>query len=789
MLIFIAAVAPLIFALPGQADEPPHIEDERDQQILEAFLDHVQQSARECTPERMAKFAEQPEDITWQASKYIRMPLIAYRLTGDGKYLDLFVARMDTLLNCLKLGPDGFLGWYGLPLQLFRHPDYPERHVDVMLTSFVMAGLMAEFATVVLDDNALNQRFGDAARRYLKLAEEHLVRKWDARGRYKDLGKMGAVYITHPDLNPVKASLTQPHNKHAKIISALLDLYAATGKDEYLVKAIKLGTRFKRCLTLAGDHYQWHYWDPAGEWDINPQEPGKWKHWIGAEHTGGYYSLSLSLVLLLYAHGLVFDQTDIDRFITTQMTVCWNGDLKNPKWARVDGQPSESPYLCGSLAPFDERINEIGYGAPAQQRRLEQKGHGWHGGPVAGDWLEFKYLILPRWKNGAKVALNPDEIGGEKAVVSNFLAKPENRAWVEELAFEVKAPGYRAPMSPTDGIELQRVPTPLPDTMPQLSLRRLIDDEGQPITTDAGWMKERDVLRKKWHAFMGEFPKEKAPLKAEVLETEETPDFIRQHVRYQIEAGVFTDGYLLTPKDATGKLSEATLPAIVVFHQTVATHAKQAAGIDPSNPELMLGAQLVKRGYIVLCPRCFIFDDGADYVGNVQKMQGRHPDWKGMARMAYDGVRAVDYLESLPNVDKTRIGGIGHSLGAKEVLYAAAFDERYKVAIFSEGGIGLTFSNWDAIWYLSDAIKAPDFNLEHHQLMALIAPRPFLLLAGDSADNDKSWAFVEAVMPVYQLLGVADNIGWFNHHLGHRYPLNARAVAESFLDQYLKMPQ
>jgi dienelactone hydrolase len=172
--------------------------------------------------------------------------------------------------------------------------------------------------------------------------------------------------------------------------------------------------------------------------------------------------------------------------------------------------------------------------------------------------------------------------------------------------------------------------------------------------------------------------------------------------------------------------------------------------------------------------------------GNVARVQQRHPNWTGMARMTWDGVRAVDFLESLPNVDKKRIGGFGHSLGAKEVLYAAAFDERYKAAVFSEGGIGLGFSNWEAVWYLGPRIKQPGFALENHQVLALIAPRPFLLLAGESADSDRSWAFIDAARPVYQLLGTPQNIGWLNHRKGHSYPPEARVAAEKFLDMYLK---
>lgn len=309
----------------------------------------------------------------------------------------------------------------------------------------------------------------------------------------------------------------------------------------------------------------------------------------------------------------------------------------------------------------------------------------------------------------------------------------------------------------------------------------LVDGSGKAITSPAAWMQRRSALLSEWQAVLGEFPKAKAPLKVEVLATETLPEFTRQLVKYQIEDGVFTDAYVLTPRNVAGKL-----PGIVVFHQTVKSQAQQAAGVDASVPELMHGVQLVKRGYVVICPRCFIFADGAGYAEWVKRMQQLHPTWTGMARMTWDGIRAADYLESLPQVDRERIGCLGHSLGAKEVLYAAAFDERFKVAVFSEGGIGLAFSNWDAPWYLGPRIRQPGFAREHHELIALIAPRPFLLLAGNSADNDKSAAFTEAARPVYELLGARGNVRLLNHRQGHRYPAEAQAAAEELLDRHLK---
>jgi hypothetical protein len=295
------------------------------------------------------------------------------------------------------------------------------------------------------------------------------------------------------------------------------------------------------------------------------------------------------------------------------------------------------------------------------------------------------------------------------------------------------------------------------------------------------WKSRRLELESAWRDVLGPWPGAKTPLQPEILATEELPEFTRQHVRYQVEPGVTTDGYLLTPRGLTGRG-----PAVVVFHQTTKTQAQQVAGIDTSNPELMHGLQLVRLGYVVFCPRCFVFADGDNYAGHVTAMQRRHPQRTGMARMTWDAIRAMDFILTHPNVDPARVGGLGHSLGAKEVLYAAAFDPRYRAVVFSEGGIGLGFSNWDAPWYLGPRIKNTGFAREHHELIAMIAPRAFLLLAGNSADNDHSRAYLEAVRPVYRLHGAEERVGWLNHGTGHRYPAIAQETAEAFLAAHLR---
>jgi pimeloyl-ACP methyl ester carboxylesterase len=160
-----------------------------------------------------------------------------------------------------------------------------------------------------------------------------------------------------------------------------------------------------------------------------------------------------------------------------------------------------------------------------------------------------------------------------------------------------------------------------------------------------------------------------------------------------------------------------------------------------------------------------------------------------MAKMLYDAMRAVDVLESLPYVDKQRLASVGHSLGAKETLYLAAFDERIKAAVASEGGITLPSTNWDASWYLGPAIHDAAFRLNHHQLLALIAPRPFLVLGGETgpgaADGDRSWPLIEAAVPVWKLYDAPIRLGLYNHHQGHSLSPESFARMAEWLSVYL----
>lgn len=334
--------------------------------------------------------------------------------------------------------------------------------------------------------------------------------------------------------------------------------------------------------------------------------------------------------------------------------------------------------------------------------------------------------------------------------------------------------------------DLQKPPAAIPpDATRPAPL--LFDAAHQPISTPEAWRARRAELHRTWLDFLGQVPRPDAAPALTLLSAHAVPPiddgpFVRRSlVRYEAEPGLPVEAYLLEPIG-----QPKPRPGVVVFHSTIDYTIRQPAGLEGPEDK-WIGLHLARRGYVAFCPRNFLWEYGApDRIeAAVDWLHDRHPGITGMAKMLFDATRAVDALASLPDVDPARIGAIGHSLGAKEVLDLAAFDERIKATVSSEGGIGLTYSNWDAPWYLGDAIRRPGFPLDHGQVLALAAPRAFLLIGGDSADGARSWPYIEASLPVWSLTGAPSAVGLLNHAQGHEYPPIARDRAIAWLDHFL----
>lgn len=345
---------------------------------------------------------------------------------------------------------------------------------------------------------------------------------------------------------------------------------------------------------------------------------------------------------------------------------------------------------------------------------------------------------------------------------------------------------YRSHVSWLADVQACIEKTPVPQDFSQL-LRR---PDGSVITTAREWLQRREEIRRWWLEFLNVPESDpQLPVRSlKMLSREETDGVVRCLIRYETQENWPTEAYVLFPRGHDPfRPSEKRLPGVVVFHSTTNDTIRQPAGLSAETTKAF-GLHLAKRGYVTLCPRCFLWVAGPpyDYAKQVERFQQQFPGAKGMAKMLLDARAAVDLLAALPGVDPQRIGAVGHSLGAKEVLYLAALDGRIRASVASEGGVGLSFSNWDAPWYLGREIRAADFRHDHHELLAMIAPRAFLLIGGDSADGEKSLPYLRAAWEVYRLFGPRPALGLWNHRQGHTVPPDAESQIGEWLDAYLK---
>src|SRR4051812_22039550 len=256
-------------------------------------------------------------------------------------------------------------------------------------------------------------------------------------------------------------------------------------------------------------------------------------------------------------------------------------------------------------------------------------------------------MVMPTKRTGSRRKfIAGAALLGMKAVSGNLTSSAEPNTGANSLIEDVP---WLA--------EVQRPPkTSLPDAE---GLRPvLVTSDNTHITTLAQWKIERQRIRNRWLEFLGPMPAERPPLRLIVVREDRLDDGgTRQLVRYESEVGRPVEGYLLRPKSNRSIKKRA---GIVALHPTSPDNIHEIAGVM-GRPGRDLGVQLCKRGFIVFCPQCFLWQDAATYKEATDNFRKRRPSTLGMHKMLWDAMRGVDVLASLSDeVDAKRIGATGH---------------------------------------------------------------------------------------------------------------------------------
>lgn len=274
----------------------------------------------------------------------------------------------------------------------------------------------------------------------------------------------------------------------------------------------------------------------------------------------------------------------------------------------------------------------------------------------------------------------------------------------------------------------------------------------------------------------------------EVLERtqEDMQDHLRENLLFQIGAEQVR-GVLTRPKEAAGPL-----PAILYAH----SHGgKYHIGADElvHGREYLLdppGPALAQAGYLALCIDMPCFGKRSDVS---ESSASKALLWYGkslLGKMLCEEAAALTYLSDRPDVDASRIGALGISMGCTLSYFHAALDKRIAavahLCCFADQRTMIELGGHDrhGIYMMVPGLLT---EADAGSVAALVAPRPQLVCIGE-ADNltpplafNKAWA---ELAPVYENLpGGLELIS--EPGVGHQETTRMRRAALAFFARHL----
>jgi len=272
----------------------------------------------------------------------------------------------------------------------------------------------------------------------------------------------------------------------------------------------------------------------------------------------------------------------------------------------------------------------------------------------------------------------------------------------------------------------------------------------RPPDSVAEWDARAKQLRADLTAAWGGFPAEKCPLDPQDHGELKRDGYTIKKVSFATRPGVRMPANLYLPPGGGGKRA-----AILMVHG----HWKGAKQ-DPVVQARCIGA--AKLGFVVLCVDAFGAGERAvgtalgEYHGDTTAATLLPVGLPLSGLQVYENMRAVDYLQSLPQVDGTKIGITGASGGGNQTMYAGAMDERFR-AVVPVCSVGNYQAYLGAACCLCEVVPGALRFTEEGAVLGLVAPRALMVV---SATKDapqfsvdaarRSLAFARPVFDVFR---------------------------------------
>lgn len=295
--------------------------------------------------------------------------------------------------------------------------------------------------------------------------------------------------------------------------------------------------------------------------------------------------------------------------------------------------------------------------------------------------------------------------------------------------------------------------------------------------TRAEWEARRGELQARLRTSLGLAPEEpRSPLNATVLGTLERDGYIVEKVQFESRPGWYVAALLYRPAR-----QNAPAPGILC------PHGHWYAGKRSRHVQARC-ITLARRGYVALA---------LDMVGyNDRAFMGHRDTYYLMAAgrplsglLAWDNIRALDYLCARPDVDAQRIGCTGASGGGNQTMYLSAIDERIKASV-PVCSVEIYADYFSKGCCTCEVVPELFTYADEPHLLGLVAPRALLFINGI---KDSGFPILSARLAfdrarrIYELYDPA-RLALAEVYTEHGYERAMRERAYRWFDRWLKEP-
>ena len=300
--------------------------------------------------------------------------------------------------------------------------------------------------------------------------------------------------------------------------------------------------------------------------------------------------------------------------------------------------------------------------------------------------------------------------------------------------------------------------------------------------TRKAWERRADWLRRHVRVSSGLIPEPpRTPLKPRIFGKLDRDGYTIEKAFIESRPGFYVCGNLYRPRGQKGPF-----PAVATPH---GHWSKGRFGHQPPRGSVPARCiTLARLGYVVFAYDMVGYNDSGTQVGKHRGVfSSPHNELWGLSMMhlqSWNTIRAIDFLQSLKDVDPKRIGLTGCSGGGTQTFMVMGIEPRVTVAAPAcmisgtmQGGC--------------ECENAPLLRIETNniEIGALMAPRP-MVIPSATGDWTKETPKVEypSIRGAYELYGAADRVANVHVKSPHGYNKTHREGVYNFFDRWLQRP-